>query len=105
MAPQYAIDDCQLVAATSRRHQLRLSDNFKCAIISTNSRLSVDDRTFAASRSLLEQSASTHLPAFLTLNNFFLETKDIFYSLRHQYPVTLFLGTLYKLFYLLKHNN
>jgi len=47
LAPQYLSDDCQLVAATSRR-QLRSSGNFKCTLTSTSTRLG--DRAFAAAR-------------------------------------------------------
>jgi len=30
-APQYLSDDCQLAAASGRRHRLRSSDSFKCS--------------------------------------------------------------------------
>ena len=47
LAPQYLSDDCQLVAATSRR-QLRSTGNFKCTLTSTSTRLGLGDRAFAA---------------------------------------------------------
>jgi len=72
--------DCQLIAATGHCHHLRLSDNFKRAIISTNSYLG--DSAFADARPRLWNSLPVHIcqPA-LTLDSFIQTTKDVFFSL------------------------
>jgi len=77
LAPQHLIDDCQLVADTGRCLQLRSSDNFKCAYISTNSRFG--DRVFAAAGPRLLNSLPVHIsqPA-LTLDSFFRQLKTYF---------------------------
>jgi len=54
MAPPYLSDDCQLVATTTGRRQLRSPDNFKCTVNSTSSRLG--DRAFAAAGPRLRNS-------------------------------------------------
>jgi len=96
LAPQHLIDDCQqLVAATGRRDQLRSSDNFKCAIISTNSRLG--DRAFASAGPRLGNSLPVHIrqPA-LTLDSFFRQLKTL--ELKAPAPSdSLLLGAGYKL--------
>jgi len=58
LALPYLSDDCQLVATTGRR-QFRSSDNFKCTITGTSSRL--EDRAFAAAGPRLWNSLLTHV--------------------------------------------
>ena len=67
LAPQYLSDDCQLVAATSRR-QLRSSGHFKCTLTSTSTRLG--DRAFAAAGPRLWN----HLPAQVRRPDLSLDT-------------------------------
>ena len=66
--PQHLIDDCQLVAATGRRHQLQSSDNFKCSVISMNSRFC--DHAFAAAGPWNSLPVLIRQPA-LTVDSFF----------------------------------
>jgi len=85
MAPPYLSDDCQLVA-TTRRRQLRSSDNFKCTITDISSRLG--DRAFAAARppTPLEQSSYTCPSIWFVLGHLPLQSEN---CSSHQRLVTL----------------
>ena len=101
LAPQYLSDDCQLVAATSRR-QLRSSGNFKCTLTSTSTRLG--DRAFAAAGPRLWN----HLPAEvrrpdLSLDTFCQKLKTYLFVRGTSAEWLLFLGAVYKLTYLLTY--
>jgi len=86
LAPPYLSDNCQLVATTGRR-QLRSSDNFKCAVISTSSHLG--DRAFATTGPCLWNTLLTRLLAWFILGHLLSETENIFNWLRHQCLVTV----------------
>jgi len=58
LSPQYLSEDCQLAAASGRRH-LRSSNSFKCSITSTSSRLG--DRAFSAAGPKIWNSQPTHV--------------------------------------------